>query len=444
MLIAVANGVSKALALAFIALAARLLTLEEFGQLAVIMALGALLSGLVSTGLPQALMWSLGRATGEARSTGSDPRTAKGSLTQPDEFLTCAVIGTAILTIAVVILLGLVVTTGVATGQSWGWLPLLAAAVVVADAVHFLYLSLLQGRLRPGKIAVYSILRNGLKVSLLAGLAGMVAVGGETANPGVAGVVFFFAVAPVSALVAVEIWRPEGLLLRREVMDRRTMLVLVRYAIPIIISSLAYLVMTTGDLLLVSFHGTETEVALYSASKNMMIAVLLLPVAARNLLIPTVAAEAHSRRGLYKIWMAVWGLALLAAMMLIAAGPRLVELLFGSDFDVPDRLMVLLPLAALAMGLSALLGGYWLGKGHPGVVALIDWVAALVALGLYLWLIPEKGAEGAAWGLLGGSLTVALLLVLLSCLRVRLGPDILDRWSLTKSAGMAGLHEADR
>ena len=443
MLIAVANGVSKALALVFVALAARLLTLEEFGQYAVVMALGALFSGLVATGMPQALMWGLGRAAGEAREPGLVPRSERNPQVPQERFLACAITGTAVLAIIVIIILALVVTSGVALGQGWGWLPLLAAAVIVADGVHFLYLSLLQGRLRARKIAVYSVLRNGLKVSLLGGLALIEATGGPEAEPGVMGVVLIFASVPLVALALVELWRPEGLALRREAIKRDTMLVLARYAIPIVVSSLAYLVKTSGDLLLVSFYHSETEVAHYSAAKNMMIAVLLLPLAARTLLIPTVAAEAHSRRGLFKVWMAVWSLAVLAAMVLIATGPRLVEYLFGSHFNVPALLMTLLPLAALAMGLSALLGGYWLGKGRPGVVAVIDWIAALVALGLYLWLIPDRGAEGAAWGLLAGSATTACLLVLLSVLRLRLGPDFLDRWSLTKGRQMTSPEEAE-
>jgi len=444
MLIAVANGLSKGMALAFVALAARLLTLEEFGQLAVVMALGALLSGFVATGLPHGLMWGLGRATRVAREAGLGPRSKGDPLAQQERFLACAVAGTSVLAIIVIIVLGLVVTTGILMELGWGWLPLLAAAVIVADAVHFLYLNLLQGRLRPGKIAFYSILRNGLKVSLLGGLALAASLGGGEAEPGVAGVVLIFAIAPLAALGAAELWRPEGLRLRRDAIDRETMVVLIKYGIPIIISALAYLLKTSGDLLLVSFHHAESEVALYSASKNMMIAVLLLPVAARNLLIPTVAAEEHSRRGLFKVWLAVWGLAVLAAAILIAAGPQLVELIFGSEFEVPSILMTVLPLAALAMGMSALLGGYWLGKGRPGLVAVIDWIAALVALGLYLWLIPDKGAEGAAWGLLAGSLTAALLLALLSAMRVRLGPEFLDRWAFTRGAGMAGLDEADK
>jgi len=97
MLIAVANGLSKGMALAFVALAARLLTLEEFGQLAVVMALGALLSGFVATGLPHGLMWGLGRATGVAREAGLGPRSKGDPLAQQERFLACAVAGTSVL-----------------------------------------------------------------------------------------------------------------------------------------------------------------------------------------------------------------------------------------------------------------------------------------------------------------------------------------------------------
>ena len=517
MLIAVANGVSKGLALAFMALAARLLSLEEFGQLAVVKALGALLGSCVATGLPQALMWGLGRASGRTRGaisaneesdererdekaddkeaddkeagdekagkerTGesgrhgsgpdqlrrdeydseseieSDPEprsepesepehgsVADGVIAEQESYLASAIVGMTLLAGIVVLLLGLVVATGVATGQGWGWLPLLAAAVIGADCIHFLYLNLLQGRLRPAKIAVYSILRNGLKVSLLGGVALLIGLGGETANPGVVGVVFCFAIAPMSALVAVELWRPEGLLLRKEAVNRHGMRVMARYGVPIILSSLAYVLITSGDLLLVSHYHNDDETALYSASKYLMIAVLLLPVAARNLLIPTVAAEAHSRRGLYNIWAVVWGLAAAAAIIIALGGPTLAKLVFGDRFKVDELVMTLLPIAALAHGLTALLGAYWLGKGKPGVVAVVDWLAAGVAVTTYLWLIPDMGSRGAAWGFLGGTLTGAALLVLLSCLRVRLGPEFLDRLSLTRGAGMAGLNEADR
>ncbi|MCI0589566.1 MAG: polysaccharide biosynthesis C-terminal domain-containing protein [Planctomycetes bacterium] len=164
------------------------------------------------------------------------------------------------------------------------------------------------------------------------------------------------------------------------------------------------------DFLLLSWFAASADLGRYAVATQVAEVLLYFPAAAAMVLLPLVARGPRGLTVEARSWLArsgaihlgLCGVAALAGILL--ARPVLASV-FGHGFEgAAAPLLWLLPGVACA-GLSLLLGAALSGAGKPGSNAIAAAIGALVAVPIYLLLVPSHGIVGAA---IGSSLAYAI------------------------------------
>ncbi|MDQ3957656.1 MAG: oligosaccharide flippase family protein [Actinomycetota bacterium] len=315
-------------------------------------------------------------------------------------------------------------------GAAWGTAGAVAAGVVAAVApsvvpegiptaalvltlattplmcVQFLLVSLLTGA---GRLAPANFVRIAIPgVSIVALVAATVAgdprigaaaaawAGGQAA--GAAGAV---------ALTVAVLGRP-----RRD--DRRALRDVARYGLSAHAGNLADLATFRVDtLVLAHTHGT-VETGIYAAAVNVAEVLLYLPTAVSSVLLPHRSRAGRTRPPRTGRTLAfVGGASVLAAAAGIVAAPRIVELLYDDSFAPSVEPLRVLLVAMVGMSVRKVRAAEMAAVGRVGAASAVALATFGAVLVLDLVLIPQHGAEGAAWAsavayVIGGALVVAV------------------------------------
>ena len=188
-------------------------------------------------------------------------------------------------------------------------------------------------------------------------------------------------------------------------------------ALPLVVSSLSWTVMTFFDRMLLKHHSGEAMSAAFTAS-TVWFAVLCLPLGMTMYTTTFVSqyfgAHRYERIG-PSVWQGVW-LALLVSPLLLMAiplAPALFELA-GHEAIVTKHEITyfqVLCWGAPALITAQALSSFYGGRGQTRVMMVVDTSVAVLNLGLdYLWIFGHAGFP--AWGIAGaGWATVVALWV---------------------------------
>jgi O-antigen/teichoic acid export membrane protein len=134
-----------------------------------------------------------------------------------------------------------------------------------------------------------------------------------------------------------------------------------------------------------------------------------------------------------RITAATTALALPAAVLLCLFGSFLLRLLYGSEYVVATTLLQILSAEAILSGLTTLMSQSFMAMGRPGTVAALQGVSLAVAIPFLLLLVPKFGTIGAGIALL--STAMLRLALLLGCYVRRAGrfPQVRDFRLLVES-----------
>jgi O-antigen/teichoic acid export membrane protein len=276
--------------------------------------------------------------------------------------------------------------------------PGLMSMVVIGLTIDAYYFALLQGLRRFKLLASYRVSANLAQIALL---VGAIALGIDSTAVAVA-IYSFVYVVPIAAIELLRhplrhalrgTLRPELERVRR----------LTRFAVPALISGMAYAALTQADLLFVKLlaPGALSD---YAASRSLAQPVLLVPYAIAIVMLPTVASAGPDER--WRLLARAMGVsALLGAALVglyVAGSALLVGVVLPKDYAKAAASLPLLAGALAAMGVYSILSQWWMGIGRPGPPALALTCGAGVAVGLQCLLTPAHGAVGAATAIAGG------------------------------------------
>ena len=155
------------------------------------------------------------------------------------------------------------------------------------------------------------------------------------------------------------------------------------------------------------FHG-EVVTGNYYAAKQLFLPVMLLPVAARGLLVPAISGNRLSKDDWWKLATIILGVAAFVAAVAGLAGPLLVEYAYGPSFEVTQSLTLTICSAAWILSARGIIDAVLLGRGYSVLVMMANTIAGVTAVVIYLWFVPTNGINGAAQALLLASV-VALI-----------------------------------
>jgi O-antigen/teichoic acid export membrane protein len=376
--IATANGFSKLLALVFIVVAGRLLGPQEYGRLALILSLGVIASTVPATAFPQALLWRIGSV---------DDRQSRGAV------LMAATIGTIALAILVVLMLALLN------------IPWLVSVIVLADCATYLFRNLQQGILNYRQVALFSTGRNLAKLLLLLSL--WFGIPGYEWNH--SHIVIIYLLAPLLVIAILEILFPSGIPL--QTIDDSLFKELSAYGMPIAGSAVALSVVMQGDIVLLEYFHGEMVTGKYYAVRQLFLPVMLLPVAARGLLVPAISGNHLSQDGWRKLTAIILGVAAFVAIITGLGGPLLIETVYGPGFKVNQSLTLTVCAAAWVLSARGIIEAVLLGRGYSTRALMANATAGVIALATYLWIIPTNGTDGASEALLLASIVALVTMI---------------------------------
>lgn len=180
-------------------------------------------------------------------------------------------------------------------------------------------------------------------------------------------------------------------------------------ALPLVVSSLSWTVMTFVDRLLLKWESGDAMAAAFAAS-TVWFAVLCLPLGvvmySSTFVSQYFGANRLTRIGL-ATWQGVW-VALLASPLVLMAIP-LAPVLFDAANHEPGILRLeivyfqILCWGAPAMLVGQALSSFYSGRGRTRVVMIVDTCVAVVNVGLdWIWIFgylgfPAMGIVGAGW-----------------------------------------------
>src|SRR5581483_3933818 len=360
------DAAAKALALAFFALAARLLPPEQFGALRYAIATGAVGTVVVAP-LTLAMMWFL-----------ADGRRQPAELPRRAATASWLTLGVALLSSAATAALF------AALGKDWPAIALVGLGL--SGSYYYLYYA--KGSQAFARAGLFPVLSNVVQLGLALAYAGSYWL----------------------AILLCERGAPIGLRLRVAVPDPRLARAMLRFALPLVLRHGAYTVLFALDLILLEQLGSPGELALYSATKTLATAFVIVPNAVFGVLMPCTAAG--SARGFSgPFWLASLAslLASLALVLVFAAfSAPLLGLVFGPGYE--GARASLLPVG-LGMTLYALLlptDAVLSGRGRLDVLGYTMLLGLAVAGLCGLWLIPSQGQYGAGLAFLVGVAAAAL------------------------------------
>jgi len=376
---------------------AHLVTVAEFGIIALVSSIGALIALVGNLGMNNAVQrYYLDPGT----ATSQRPEVVSAGLG------VLAVSATLSACVALAVLGPFQETLELQFGLRWPYLVAAAITAVISQALLFLQ-DVLRIHFAPWRFALLSIVRNIATLSFALLLVG-------PANLGVGG--YFWGVfIGVAAALPLAIW-----LTRRDLrvaFDRPLAAALTRFGYPFVFSGFAVWLMASADLWLLGRLADSEQVGVYSIAIRFASMLVLINTAMAQAWAPyalsAYAKDPHYREMVgrfFSYWF--YGLTLLGIALALFSG-EVLRLLTPSQYWPAAG-----PLAILAGG-AVLLGttqvtvlGLSLEK-RSGVIAACAWVAAILNVGLNVFLIPILGATGAACAnALGNSVLTGLYLVL--------------------------------
>jgi O-antigen/teichoic acid export membrane protein len=269
---------------------------------------------------------------------------------------------------------------------------------------------LLRASGRDGLYAAFSLVR--LVLTAGAGAAGALLLG---ASGTLLGVAFGGSGFSAYALYRLRAGKPSGSVDARQAM--------MLYGLPLMATSVMAWTLSVSDRLFLRADVAPTTLGLYSANYRLGNLVLVFVAGPLGLTWIPAARRARDERALDRA-RRTWALrfsaaSILAVLMILAAGPALIPLIFGSGFHF-DRTII------AAVGLSGWFGGLYYLAATPALLAQDTRrlaVMALVCVGFNLVanaiLIPSFGAHGAAVATLISYAFVCMAVMLVGPLRAQ-------------------------
>lgn len=190
--------------------------------------------------------------------------------------------------------------------------------------------------------------------------------------------------------------------------------ILLRRALPFALAAVFAAAQSRLSLILLDNLTITAEAGYFTAASRFIEAARMIPNALFASLLPALTALAvdppRLARTFHRSLLALGGYGVACMLGLALLASFLIPLVFGDDFTpaIPT-----LTAFSLALPFALLRGGYtlyWYAIERESKVNVVNLAVIAVQGALSLWLIPQMGAVGAAWALVG---TEALALVLL-------------------------------
>ncbi len=201
--------------------------------------------------------------------------------------------------------------------------------------------------------------------------------------------------------------------------DRKIWASIITKMWPITLSIIFNVVYLKGDILLLSFYKSQTEVGMYGAAYRVIDIVTQIAMLTMGILLPLLAGSfARKAKEEFKanyeraiILMLMLGIPMAIAMFVLAA--PIMNLIAGDKFLAAAYPLRILSLAVFGLFIGAIYGHTAVALDRQKQTMIIYISAAVLTLIGYLIFIPKYGMIGAAWMSVFSELYVGILLFIM-------------------------------
>jgi O-antigen/teichoic acid export membrane protein len=407
------NSIARLLGFLFSIVAARILAAQQYGTLAVGLAVASIAAILVANA-PRGLSRFLARHDGDRRQ-------------QDDFFSNWLVVVALTLGVSAVLVAPISTLAGLR-----GWMVLAVGANLLGVAVFETYRESQRGLRQFGAMVLFYLTANLLQL-----LAILVAGSLGWRSPPL--FLTIYGLSSLAVLLIAQLIRPIALSFRPRLLTRSRVSWIVRFVRPLVLQTVFYAVWSGADIVLVGRLLGPVATGNYAAARTLVTVLALAPLAIAIVIGPEVARL--SLHGLQDVRRFV-SLALLftaAVSVPVAVGlvwfrEPIIVFLFGSDYPFASR-----PLPALAFGMTLfalflVFESLWVGLGQPRIVAISSGVAMVCTVSLALVLIPRIADLGAAYAYAAGSAAQLAIIGLFTAWKLYSGSA--TRTEILKDHGM--------
>lgn len=376
-----ANLAARGLSFLFFILAARWLSVAEYGVVKYATSWAAALCVLTA---PFSLAWT---------------RALADQVQQHDS---------AVWTLAGLRAFILLLTGTLLVGGIWAWadrqLDWSALLVLAGLSIFYACEGYFKGRFAFSKLAGYMILGNGLQLVVLSALRWHVpGVLSPTVILGLYGIAFII---PIAATYG---FRHEMLVQQGDGYHKALKSIL-RSTLSLAIVHNEHSLMLNLDIVLMEHFNGETQVGYYSAAKTLLNLILVLANAAFSVILPTSArAKEWDKRKLTQATVSVLLIALLLMGTVVVFAPQIVRLLFSARYEPAGPAIRVLLIGGWFYSALMLLSACGLGQKRDMAYGRIYAVALGLNMVLNLMLLPSFNMMGAAWAFVASSIVGGLL-----------------------------------
>ena len=246
--------------------------------------------------------------------------------------------------------------------------------------------------------SVFYVLANGLQLAAVLAAAAL----------GVRSPALFLVFYGLSPVVALVVLLPVGRGVRLDLaaLRVRRLLGILMFLRPVLLQAILWNVWFNADILLLQHTRPAAEVGTYTAAKTIANGFTLIAMAIAFVFAPRVARllEQEVRGHVVRALALTAATTVPAAMLLALLAVPVTTGLYGGRYAAAALPLVVLLAGMLPYGLKVVLGGLWLGLGHPVVETASSGAGMVVTVGLGVWLIPALGPVGAAAAFGAGAL----------------------------------------
>ncbi len=269
-----------------------------------------------------------------------------------------------------------------------------------------LLVGVFQKRLVMGRFMIADVLARG---AILAG-----AIFAPFLDLGLIGIVWLFVAGNAIQLVCVFLFARKLIRIKPAV-DFATWKRIIGRSWPIGASIFFNLIYLRGDIVFLSLYRGDAEIGLYGAAYKVVDVVTTIPVMFMGLILPMlVLAWTSDKKARFKALMqktfdffaiTAWPI----AFGLIAVGVPLMELIAGPEFSEAGRVLWILGPAASVVFFGSLTGHAIVALNKQRIMTLGYLAVAIITIASYLIFIPKYGMWAAAWWTLIAEALIGLL-----------------------------------
>ena len=273
-------------------------------------------------------------------------------------------------------------------------IDLLVYVVIVGYSIPMIYNGIIRGFIDYRKIALFNILRSGLKLLFVS----LIFVFSFLKTP--LYIIGVYSFGGWLGIFILETWRKTDIHLYIKGISKKILITLTRFSIFSVLSSVFYSsLITVGVIILKQNYGYEV-VAEYSMAVTLTTIYSFVPGAVNTLLMPKVASVSSEKRIRFLKYSILLNVSYIffVYILVIVFGRWGLQVLFEEKYLGAYPFLVIISIGKVFGGVETAFGAFWGGVNKPEYGAISVGVAAGVNLLSDFFLINIIGSTGVAWG----------------------------------------------